>query len=91
MDRKDKGFWLRMLHKVLPVVGFVCIIVGLVGLVLPVIPGIALIIIGLVILGEESVVTGWILNRLPASLQTRIRKHLRTRNGTTKSGAQEGS
>lgn len=69
----------RTVHLLLKIAGFAALLVGLLGLILPVIPGIPLIFVGLLILGEESIVSGWIIKRLPAPLRDRIRGLLRSR------------
>ncbi|PIZ01034.1 hypothetical protein COY62_00490 [bacterium (Candidatus Howlettbacteria) CG_4_10_14_0_8_um_filter_40_9] len=69
MEKETK----KEMHIVLRVIGVILVTVGILGLILPVIPGIPLLIIGFLILGEESVVTGWIIKRFPIKIQRKIR------------------
>lgn len=55
----------KMLHKSLRIIGFLCLFLGFFGLLLPIMPGWLLIIVGILIIGEESFVTGWLINKLP--------------------------
>jgi len=56
------------------VVGIFFVFLGLLGFILPVIPGIVFLAIGLVILGEEFFLTRWILSKLPQKTRNRVRR-----------------
>jgi len=55
----------KIFHKSLRVVGFLCLFFGFLGLLLPIFPGWLLIIVGILIIGEESYITGWLIDKLP--------------------------
>lgn len=61
-------------HKTLRAFGVLFLFAGLLGLVFPLIPGIPLLILGIIILGEESIFTGWIMRFLPERLKNKIKK-----------------
>ena len=51
-----RGFWRKLVDKsplLRMVVGWVCLIIGLLGIILPIIPGIPFLIVGLALLSTE--------------------------------------
>lgn len=54
-----------ILHYILIIAGVIFILIGIAGLFLPVIPGIFLIVLGLIVMGKKELVTKWI-EKLPA-------------------------
>jgi len=56
-----------MLHYILIVAGIIFILIGIAGLFLPIIPGIVLIVLGLIVMGKKDVVIFWI-QKLPSPL-----------------------
>lgn len=52
-------------HWLLVIVGIIFIFTGILGLFLPIVPGIILIILGLVILGGKSKINQWIIKKFP--------------------------
>jgi len=64
----------RYLNPFVMVVGIFFVFLGLLGFILPVIPGIVFLAIGLVILGEEFFLTRWILSKLPQKNRNRVRR-----------------
>lgn len=63
-----------IVHYGLQLLAYLLILLGLVGLLLPILPGWIFIILGVIILGEESFVGGHIYRRLPE----RARQYLNT-------------
>jgi len=56
-----------VLHFVFVISGIIFILIGIAGLFLPIIPGIILIILGLIVMGKKDLVTYW-LSKLPSPL-----------------------
>lgn len=61
-----------IIQYVLIGVGILIILVGIAGLVLPIIPGVVLIILGLIVMGKKEVIIKWI-NKLPPPLNKVIK------------------
>ena len=64
----------KLFHIVVKIFGYILLIIGLIGLIMPILPGWALIIVGLMILGEESLVGRNVIHRLPEKFQKRFKK-----------------
>jgi uncharacterized protein YqgC (DUF456 family) len=62
-----------VIHWLIQLLAIILLILGLAGLALPILPGWILIILALILLGEESVVGSYIHRRLPAPIQRRIK------------------
>lgn len=62
------------MHIFLKILAVLCLALGVLGLFLPIIPGIPLILIGLILLGEESWLGGKIISMLPEKLRKAIRR-----------------
>jgi len=73
----------KIANTAVMVVGIFFLFLGLVGFILPVVPGFLFIIIGLIILGEEFFLTRWIIKKSPKSVQDRLarRKEGKEKNG----------
>ena len=56
-----------VLHYILIISGVTFIMIGIAGLFLPVIPGILLIVLGLIVIGKKDLVLRWI-QKLPPPL-----------------------
>lgn len=56
-----------ILHYVLIIAGVIFILIGIAGLFLPIIPGILLIVLGLVVMGKKDLIINWI-KKLPPPL-----------------------
>jgi len=56
-----------VLHYILIISGIVFILIGMAGLFLPIIPGIILIVLGIIVMGKKDLVLRWI-RRLPPPL-----------------------
>ena len=61
-----------ILHFILLISGVIFILIGIAGLFLPIIPGIVLIVAGLVVLGKKDWVNHWI-SKLPHPLNKVIK------------------
>lgn len=70
----DKDLKKRIIHIVLKVVGFLFLFSGFLGIVLPLIPGPILIILGVLILGEEVAISRWVIKRMPKFMQEKLIK-----------------
>lgn len=64
----------KYLNPVVTAIGLFFIFLGLLGFILPVIPGILLLIIGIIILGEEFFLTRWIIKKSPKAVQDRLQR-----------------
>ena len=53
-----------IIHYFLIIAGVICILIGIAGLFLPIIPGILMIVLGLIIMGKKDLVNHW-LEKLP--------------------------
>jgi len=60
-------------HILIQVLGIICLLIGIVLLIIPG-PGWLLIIIGVLLLGEESPLGRWIIEKLPHPVRKEIRK-----------------
>jgi len=56
-----------VLHYILIISGVIFILIGIAGLFLPIIPGILLIVLGLIVMGKKDFVLRWI-QKLPPPL-----------------------
>ncbi len=56
-----------VLHYILIISGILFILIGLAGLVLPIIPGILFIVLGIIVMGKKDLVLRWI-GKLPPPL-----------------------
>lgn len=63
----------KTVHILIQTLGFLSLIAGVIMLITPG-PGWLLIIIGVVLLGEESPLGGWIISKLPHRIREEIRK-----------------
>jgi len=85
----NKRHFLKLLHFFLKILGIVLVLAGILGLFFPVIPGTPLLVIGILILGEESWISKNILKLFPRKirevLQKGIRKVRGKANGASKS------
>lgn len=61
-----------ILHFILIIGGVLFILIGIAGLFLPIIPGVILIILGLVIMGKKDLIINWI-KKLPPPLNKVIK------------------
>lgn len=61
-----------ILHYVLIIAGVIFILIGIAGLFLPIIPGILLIVLGLVVMGKKNLIINWI-KKLPPPLNKVIK------------------
>lgn len=66
----DSGMKL-ILHYILIISGIIFILIGIAGLFLPIIPGIVLIVLGLIVMGKKDLILKWI-QKLPAPLNRMI-------------------
>lgn len=76
-----------IVHYGLQVIAYLLILIGIVGLLLPIVPGWIFIILGVIILGEESFVGGHIHRRLPEGMRQYLnstRERLNRRFGSKK-------
>jgi hypothetical protein len=74
-----------IVHYGLQFIAYLLIILGLLGLLLPIVPGWIFVILGVLILGEESFIGGHIYRRLPKRVQDylqRTRQRLSERFGS---------
>lgn len=78
---KLKNHTKRLFHRLLKLTGFLFIILGVIGLIFPVIPGLVFLILGIIILGEESFVASWIINRLPQKQREKVKNYFSRRKG----------
>lgn len=62
------------IHIFLRTLGFIFLFTGIFGIVLPLIPGPILIILGVLILGEEVAVSRFVIQKMPKSWQERLIK-----------------
>lgn len=88
MNKREKTLLKKILHKGLEVIGVFFVFLGVIGLFLPIVPTVPFLIIGILILGEESIYTGWIFKLLPAKVSSPIRKGLE--KARKKLGAENG-
>ncbi|MBM2821222.1 MAG: hypothetical protein HW405_982 [Candidatus Berkelbacteria bacterium] len=56
-------------HWLLFIGGIIFLFVGILGLFLPIIPGILLIILGLTVLGGKSKISQWIIKKFPKPIR----------------------
>lgn len=56
--------------RFLYIAGCFLIFLGVLGLILPVLPGWIFIIVGLILVGNKSKIGGWIYKRLPTKIQS---------------------
>lgn len=77
-EKKEKS---RVPHIIVKVLSIVFLLLGLAGFVLPVIPGIPFLIIGLILLGEESKLGQKILSVLPEKIRNEIKKRQLKKKG----------
>lgn len=61
-----------ILHIILIIAGVLFILIGIAGLFLPIIPGLILIVLGLIVLGKKETVNHW-LAKLPHPLNKVIK------------------
>ncbi len=61
-----------ILHYVLIIAGVIFILIGIAGLFLPIIPGIFLIVLGLIVMGKKDLIINWI-EKLPPPLNKVIK------------------
>ena len=54
-----------ILHYVLIIAGVIFILIGIAGLFLPIIPGIFLIVLGLIVMGKKDLIINWIEKLTP--------------------------
>lgn len=59
-------------HYIVIIFGILLILIGIAGLVLPVLPGVVPVILGFIILGKKQVLIDW-LNKLPKSWRKNIK------------------
>lgn len=64
----------KVANSIVMGIGIFFVFLGLLGFILPIIPGILFLILGIVILGEEFFLTRWIIKKSPKSVQDRLRK-----------------
>jgi len=64
----------RLAHLLIRALAILLLVAGLIGLVLPIVPGWLLIILGIILLGEESRLGSYLHRRLPE----RVRRKLAT-------------
>lgn len=69
-----KGFIHRYKHIILKILAVFFLLLGLLGFVLPVIPGIVFFVLGLILLGEESPLRQKIIAMLPEKMRKAIEK-----------------
>lgn len=74
MKIKDLFRYHLMVSIILKTAGILFLFIGLMGLILPVIPGIVFLILGILILGEDFILSRWILSKMPASWRTKFQK-----------------
>lgn len=60
------------MHIFFIIIGILCILLGIAGLVLPIIPGVIFIVLGLVILGKKDILNQW-LQKLPSPWGKKIK------------------
>jgi len=68
----------KSVHIGIQILGIICLLAGIVLLITPG-PGWLLIIIGVLLLGEESPLGRWIISKLPHSVKQEIRKRRQTK------------
>lgn len=72
--KKEKLAKQKGVHLFIKILAVLCLIIGILGTVLPVIPGIPFFILGVILLGEESPLGQKIISYLPARIRDEIRK-----------------
>lgn len=66
---------MKRFRAVLPyILGYILLFIGVLGLILPILPGWALIIPGLILIGSESKVGKWVHDRLPKKIRILFEK-----------------
>jgi len=75
MEKETK----KEIHLALKIIGTVSVLVGILGLLLPVLPGIPFLIIGFILLGEKSIITKRVIRKLPKPARDKIEKTLENR------------
>lgn len=76
--KKEKGKK-KDVHVAIKVLAVVFIVIGILGTVLPVIPGVPFFILGVILLGEESPLGQKIISYLPARVREEIKKRQQKR------------
>lgn len=64
----------KYLNPVVTAVGLLFIFLGFLGFLLPVVPGIVFLVIGIAILGEEFFLTKWIIKKSPEKVKKKLQK-----------------
>jgi hypothetical protein len=65
------------LHFFLQLLAYMLLLLGIAGLLLPIVPGWPLILLALVILGEESLLGGHIYRRMPSTVKSGLDRRRR--------------
>lgn len=74
-----------LLHRFLRIIGVFFIFLGILGLILPIFPGVVFLILGILIIGEESIFAGWIIKFLPQKQREKLKAYFsRKRNRNEK-------
>jgi len=70
----------KIANTIVMAIGIFFVFLGLLGLVLPVFPGILFLILGIIILGEEFFLTRWIIKKSPKKVQDHLARRKAKRN-----------